>query len=224
MSVSVSASEAFRVGHWLMNKLGLRRPPRLLEHSMHVVVTRYREQTPRRKAPSTRYIHRLDTNVDVFDETYYIIHTRYDKPVEKEKLRVRSVGTIDVMPLSPWLSSERFAPTELGEDLVPGLMDRDIGAKQTSHVSVAYAMNGLQGKENRHFFLEVHADAAVTRLVVDFRACRSIQETLGAIPTAELRREGALLSAPNVRVLEDSRMFLVEQNEMQKNDVIYFRF
>lgn len=170
----------------------------------------------------SKYIDRLERDVEVYDEIQYMRLNRFSTPQEKFKTRDRSSGVIDVINLHPWKDVEY---PDADARLENGDIYQVIYYEKPSanfFIQATY-FNGFQpGHEDVAMLIEVDTQSA--RMVVDFSSIPHFVTCLRADPTG-FRKDARTKSSKNLPVQKvRAGLFAIEDLELNEGDVLVLDF
>jgi hypothetical protein len=165
-----------------------------------------------------RFIQRLNTHVDVYDEAHYFRLNIFDKEQDDFTTVDRSSGVVDLQLLYPW---QKLQFSDWGAEKVPNMITHTIKKKSHTFFTRSMYFNGFQ-EGNTDVAMKMESDTREARMIIDFSSIPGFEMIFKSSPRAYLRTSG--MEGPIDITKVHPGIYVVSHNDLQKEDVIIVVF
>lgn len=145
-----------------------------------MVYVKYLYITPNDGTPVyTKYIDRIDENVDVYSEYYYVRFNKFSKSRNNITIRDRTSGVVDLTLIYPW---RRLTFADEGSAKIRKVITQDLEGQDTYFTASTYYNGFSEGNEDISIRMEM--DTTVARMVADFSSVVGFESLFTAEPDA----------------------------------------
>jgi hypothetical protein len=165
-----------------------------------------------------KHIGRLNTDVEVFDESHFFRLNVFRKPQQNFPISDRSSGTVDMQILYPW---QDLQFSDKGAEKEPRRMAQIV--KEPSNVFFTRTMyfNGFQ-PGNEDFAMKMEKDTEEARMLIDFSSIPKFNTFVKEGPKGILRRGNI---EKHISVITDAAgVYSVNATSLKEDDVIRLDF
>ncbi len=202
---------------YFLNKVG---KPKQLQKFVYIKVLHLKKKVKGRKPIYTRYVKRLEKEIEVFDEYLYFRFNIFKRTQKKFTCQDRSSGIVDMQILHPWQDELKFA--DKGAKFVEKILSQiPIKPSNVFFTETKY-FNGFQSG-NEDIAMGVEFDTEEARLVIDFSSLPNFNDIIMEKPKAYFISIDE--NEEMIGILEPSPgIYCIAKNNIKKGSVLRIDF